>query len=384
LPVPWPAVPRLPARQWRAAVALLAACASIGVAGCRERAEPTVLVLNGRIEAPTVDLAAKIAGRVVEVRVREGDRVKAGDLLVRLDIGEAAVAVERDRRGVESARARYEDLSVGSRQAEVAAARAEVADRDAALELARRELQRQQQLISKKVGTPRDLDRARSDVERAEAAVQASRERLQIVREGSRRWQTEQARVEVDRARSVLDVSETIAREAEVRAPADGVVLHRLAEPGQLLALGQPSLTMAFADRLYVRTFVPEPRLGQVRPGLAVQVRVDAFPDRTFAARVAEISPDAEFTPKAVETRAERVNLVYAAKVDLDTGWNAPLVPGQPAEVLVALGPAAATAPAPGASIAPGASTPPGAATTPAPAASSTPPASTPPAAPRQ
>jgi HlyD family secretion protein len=66
-------------------------------------------------------------------------------------------------------------------------------------------------------------------------------------------------------------------------------------------------------------------------------VRVDAYPDRDFAARVTEISPDAEFTPKAVETRAERVNLVYAAKVDLEAGWNAPLVPGQPAEVVVAL-----------------------------------------------
>ena len=116
-------------------------------------------------------------------------------------------------------------------------------------------------------------------------------------------------------------------------------MLHRLAEPGQLLGGGQPALTMAFADRLYVRTFVPEPRLGQVRQGQQVLVSVDAFPGRTFPARISEISPDAEFTPKAVETRAERVNLVYGAKVDLDAGWNAPLVPGQPAEVVVALVP---------------------------------------------
>jgi HlyD family secretion protein len=80
---------------------------------------------------------------------------------------------------------------------------------------------------------------------------------------------------------------------------------------------------------------VPGPLLGRVRQGDKVQVRVDAFPDRTFPATVTEISPHAEFTPKAVETRAERVNLVYAAKVDLDAGWDAPLVPGQPAEVLV-------------------------------------------------
>jgi len=133
-----------------------------------------------------------------------------------------------------------------------------------------------------------------------------------------------------------------VAREFEIRAPADGVILHRMSEPGLLLAAGQPALTMAFADRLYVRTFVPETKLGRVRSGAAARVTVDAFPGKSFPARVTEISPDAEFTPKAVETREERVNLVYAAKVDLDAGWNAPLVPGQPAEVTVEGAPPAA------------------------------------------
>jgi HlyD family secretion protein len=325
---------------------LALAVLAIALASCRDRPPETTLVLNGRIEAQVVDLAAKATGRVVSVNAREGDRVKKGDVLVQLDLGETAVLVERDRRGVESAEARLSDLASGSRQPEVAAAQAEVADREAVVELATRELQRQQLLLSKKVGTPRDLDRATTDLDRARAALKASRERLELVRQGSRRWQTEQARVDVDRAKTVLSASEIVAREAEIRAPEDGIVLHRLAEPGQLLGPGQPALTLAFAARLYVRTFVPEPRLGQVRQGQAVTVRVDAFPDRTFPAHITEISPDAEFTPKPVETREERVNLVYAAKADLDAGWNAPLVPGQPAEVVVELGGAAPVAPA--------------------------------------
>lgn len=189
--------------------------------------------------------------------------------------------------------------------------------------------------MAKKVGIPRDLDRAKTEVERTRAAQKASEERLALAREGFRRWQTEQARSDVKRASTVLKQSETVAREAEIRAPADGVILHRMAEPGLLLGAGQPGLTMAFAGRLYVRTFVPEPKLGRVRAGTAARVSVDAFPGKSFPARVTEMSPDAEFTPKAVETREERVNLVYAAKVDLDAGWNAPLVPGQPAEVVV-------------------------------------------------
>ena len=309
--------------------------AAVAAPACGRKEDPAVVRLNGRLEAPLVDLAPKVAGRVVEILVREGDRVKAGDLLVKLDLGETAIAVERDRQGVQSAAARLEDLRLGSRDAELRGAEQEIADRRAAVELAKPELERQQALLSKKVGTPRDVDVARATLERAQANLRMSEERLKLLREGFRKYQTEQARVDVDRARSVLRQSETVAKESEIRAPADGVVLHRMAEPGLLLGPGVPALTLAFANRLYVRTFVPETQLGRVKPGQPAEVTVDAFPGRRFPGRVTEMSPDAEFTPKPVETRRERVNLVYAAKVDLDGGWSEPLVPGQPAEVTV-------------------------------------------------
>jgi HlyD family secretion protein len=313
--------------------AVLAAAAL--AAACRNGGDPNVVVLSGRLEAPVVDLAPKVAGRVVEVKVREGDRVKAGDLIARLDLGETALAPERDARGLQSAEARFNDLRVGSRSAEVAQAEADLADKKAAVELARRELERQEALLSKKVGTQRDTDTARTTMERAVASAKMASDRLQLLREGFRKGQTEQARVDVERARAVLKQSESVAREADIRAPADGVILHRMAEPGLLLGAGQPAVTMAFADRLYVRTFIPETQLGRVRPGSLAEVTVDALPGKVFPAKVTEISPDAEFTPKPVDTPRERVNLVYAAKVDLDAGWNAPLVPGQPADVRV-------------------------------------------------
>ena len=304
-------------------------------AACRNGGDPNVVVLSGRLEAPVVDLAPKVAGRVVEVKVREGDRVKAGDLIARLDLGETALAPERDARGLQSAEARFNDLRVGSRSAEIAGAEADVVDKKAAVELARRELERQETLLSKKVGTQRDTDTARTSMERAVANAKMAADRLQLLHEGFRKGQTEQARVDVERARAVLKQSESVAREADIRAPADGVILHRMAEPGLLLGAGQPAVTMAFADRLYVRTFIPETQLGRVRPGSLAEVTVDALPGKVFPAKVTEISPDAEFTPKPVDTPRERVNLVYAAKVDLDAGWNAPLVPGQPADVRV-------------------------------------------------
>jgi len=314
---------------------LLPLAVAASLAACRAKDDGKIVHLSGRIEAPLVDLAPKVSGRVVEVLVREGDRVKAGDVLARLDLGETALAVDRDREGLRSAQARYEDLASGSRRPEIAAAEAEVRDRRAAVALARRELERQDLLLEKKVGTARDHDRMKTELERAEAALKSSEEMHRLAVEGSRRDQTEGARYDADRAKVQLRQSETVAREAEIRAPADGVILHRMAEPGLLLAAGQPALTMAFADRLYVRTFVPETKLGRVRTGQSASVSVDAFPGRSFPARVAEISPDAEFTPKPVETKNERVNLVYSTKVDLTGGWKDPLVPGQPADVAV-------------------------------------------------
>jgi HlyD family secretion protein len=312
-------------------------CLSLSVALCCRQQETGTVHLNGRIEAPLVDLAPKVAGRVVDVRVHEGDRVKAGDVLVRLDLGDMAIAVDRDREGLRSAQAHYQDMAEGSRRPEIAAAQADVAEKRAQLEFAQRELERQQTLLAKEIGSQQDFDRAKADIDRASASLRGSEERLKLAAEGFRKYQTQQAQHDVDRAQSVLKQSETVASEAEIRAPADGVILHRMAEPGLLLTAGQPALTMAFANRLYVRTFVPETKLGRVRPGQSATVRVDTFPGKTFPARVAEISPEAEFTPKAVETRGERVNLVYSAKVDLIDGWKEPLVPGQPAEILVSV-----------------------------------------------
>jgi HlyD family secretion protein len=305
------------------------------LSGCRQAADPTQIRLNGRIEAAMVDLSPKVTGRVREVLVKEGDRVKAGDILVRLDLGETGLTVARDKSTVAAAQARVRDLEAGTRRSELATAEAEINDRKAALELAKKELQRQQFLLERKVGTGRDVERATTEVQRLEAAVSAASSRLATLREGARRWQVQQAHEDVARAETVLEQSQTTVNEGELRAPADTIVVHRFVEPGQLVTPGQPALTLAFLDRLYVRTFVPEMLRGRVRPGIEAEVVVDAYKDKRFKAKVAEIARDAEFTPKQVETRTERVNLVYAAKVDLVGGWSEPLDLGQPAEVLI-------------------------------------------------
>ena len=175
------------------------------------------------------------------------------------------------------------------------------------MQLAGKERDRQAFLLERKVGTARDLDRARAELARARATLTVSEQKLSLARGGARKGQTDAAQADAERAEAVLRQSIVVAKEGEIRAPTDGVVIHRLAEPGQLIAGGQPAVTLAFTDRLFVRTFIPETKLGRVKTGAVARVTVDAFPNREFAAHITEISPDAEFTPKAVETQSERV-----------------------------------------------------------------------------
>ena len=314
---------------------LILLAAALALFACRADDDANTIRLNGRIEAVTVDLAPKVAGRVSQVLVREGDRVKAGQILARLDLGETEIAVERETAAVRAARSRAEDLDSGSRQGEIDAAAAEVAERRAAAELALKEVSRQEFLVGRNVGPARELDRARAESKRAQAVLRASEERLALLKSGPRENASRAAAAETERAEAALEQSVSLASESEIRAPADGVIIHRLAEPGQLVAPGQPAITLAFSSRLYVRTFIPETKLGLVRTGMPARVVVDAHGGREFGAKITEISPRPEFTPKPVETAEERVNLVYAAKADLNGGWSQPLVPGQPAEVVV-------------------------------------------------
>ena len=186
------------------------------------------------------------------------------------------------RRRVGAARACRTSRSAAA-QAEVAGAEAEVADRSAAVELATREVQRQELLLSKQVGAERDYDRAKTELDRAQAARAHQRgaagaDARRLPRAGRPRRRD---RKSTARRRSCGSRKSSRARARSAR-PADGIVMHRMVEPGQLLAAGQTGLTLALTDRLYVRTFIPETKLGLVKHGQAAQVTVDAFPGQTF------------------------------------------------------------------------------------------------------
>ena len=290
-------------------------------------------LLNGRVEAYLTDLGPRAAGRLVELDVQEGQRVKAGDLLARVSADELEAAVHRDQAGLEGAEARRLQLDRGSRAEDIAQGEARVHDAAAALRLAEESLRRARQLVADKVMSQADLDNAVTARDRAAASLNLQTKALAELKAGARIEERQAGQAAARQARAVLQQSRIQAGYLEVRAPFDAVVIHRLREPGSVLTAGQPILTLARLDALWVRLYLPQPLQAHARLGLPVTVTVPGQEDKPFQAALDQIASEAEFTPKMVESREERVNLVYAARVHLPGGWDRGLVPGVAVDV---------------------------------------------------
>lgn len=289
------------------------------------------VAVTGTIEATQVDVSVKITGRILERLVKEGDRVTRGQVLVRLDDSELAADVRRQDAALRSAQATLRDLEKGARPQEVEDARAAVSSAEATRTMTEREYQRSDQLYAKNLIAAQDVDRARQAYEVAKAQERSARERLALLLAGSRPDQIDAARWQVTQAESGLSQAQSRLREARVVSPIDGVVLRKNLEAGETANPGVPILTLVNPKDVWLRAYVPETEVGRLKIGDTAALRVDAFPKRVFTGRLVEIGSEAEFTPRNVQTKKERVTLVFRIKIQIDNP-DGLLKPGLPAD----------------------------------------------------
>jgi HlyD family secretion protein len=292
---------------------------------------PKPVAVTGTIEATQVDVSVKITGRILERLVKEGDRVTRGQVLVRLEDSELAADVRRQDAALRSAQATLRDLQKGARSQEIEDARAVVSSAEATRSMTEREYQRNDQLYTKNLIAAQDVDRARQAYEVAKAQERSARERLALLLAGSRPDQIDAARWQVTQAESALAQAQSRLREAVVVSPIDGVVLRTNLEAGETANPGVPILTLVDPKDVWLRAYVPETEVGRLKVGDTATLRVDAFPNRVFTGRLIEIGSEAEFTPRNVQTKKERVNLVFRIKIQIDNP-DGLLKPGLPAD----------------------------------------------------
>ena len=303
----------------------------------QEGVDPGRITSSGTIEATEAQLSFQAPGRIVDIFVREGEAVEEGALLAQLDTVELAAARRLAAAQVEAASAALRALESGSRPAEIAQAEAGTRAAQERHAEAIRERERAERLYAGGALSAQAVESARTAERVARAAMEQAQERLSLVREGPRREEVDAARANVAQADAALGRAEAVLANARIHAPFPGVVSVRNREPGEAVAPGTPVLALRSPDERWVRIYVREDRVGQVRLGQPAEIRTDSWPDRTFDGVVEFISGEAEFTPRAVQTTEERTKLVYAVKVRVQSDPDGALKPGLPADVTIAV-----------------------------------------------
>lgn len=276
------------------AAALLAACS----------ASSDTLTVAGTVEIREVRLSPLASGRLQRLLKDEGDSVRTGDTVAVLDQPGLAALI-RQRRALAQA--------ATTRTAEIRAAEAD--SQRTANDLARARV-----LATQGIASPQELERLQS-------AAAAAAARLQAVRASVRESQA---------AHAAVEVTESIRDQLVLLSPADGIVLTRFAERGEVIAAGVPVVSIGLVRAPWIRAYVGERVIARLKTGQDVRIRVDGYPDSAFAGRISEIAPRAEFTPRAALTERERADLVFGIKVTTnDAGGR--LKAGMPVQVEIPL-----------------------------------------------
>ncbi len=342
--------------------------------------------VSGNIEVTDAELSFKIPGRVEARLVDEGEEVKAGQTVARLDSKELSQQVSLNKAEVDAAQAALAELEAGSRPEEIAEARAaanqaqarlqeleagsrpqEVASAEAALRSVeadatrlRDDYHRYEGLYRKQLVSTQQYDAARTAYEMAQQRQREAKEQLDLVKEGPRkeeiaqaraayaqaahrytlvkkgprREDIEQAKARLQQAREAWALAETRLGYAVIASPMSGVVLSKSIEPGEYVSAGTPIVTVADLKNVWLRAYINETDLGRVKLGQRARVTTDTYPGRAYEGRVSFISSQAEFTPKSVQTEKVRVKLVYRVKVDIQNP-KMELKPGMPADATI-------------------------------------------------
>ena len=324
------------------------AALGFAVCGCRSKPPADRVRVSGQVEATDVQLAPQVGGRLLELRVAEGDRVRAGDLIARLDVADTELALARARADRDQAEAQLRLLLAGARaedvrQAEAQLAAAESAARAAEAELAaaQADADRFEALLAASSGSRKQRDDAvtRRDVARqrlqgAQDQARAARENLARLRAGARPEEIQAARARVAAADAQIATHQKAIADATVIAPVAGIVTEKLADVGELVQPRAPIVVITDLDRAWANVYVDEPIVPRLRLGQPATVFTDA--GGRIAGTLSYISEKAEFTPRNVQTADERAKLVYRVKVSVDNRSGV-LKAGMPVEAEIPL-----------------------------------------------
>lgn len=315
---------------------------------------------NGRIEGDHVTVASKFPGRIQELFAREGATVTAGQTVIRLDDVQTRAKVDQAKHAAEALESQVQaahtqlavlnlevPLTIDAAEAQTARAKALwdkalVVEKEAKSDAERFRLlaDKDQASIQQRDQAQMRWDVAHNEVAAALSGLTQSKKQLAQAELGWNRIRAKEEEVaslerQRDHGYAVLDEVESVLQDLTITAPTSGTITTRMVDVGEVVAAGAPLLELVDLDRLYLKVYVPEVQIGKLRLDLPARIYTDAFPEQPFDATVRYISSKAEFTPKEVQTRDERVKLIYAVKLYLTENPDHRLAPGLPADAII-------------------------------------------------
>jgi len=277
--------------------------------------EPKALILYGNVDIRQVDLAFNVEGRIDAMLAEEGDPIHKGQVLARLDGIRYQAMVDAARATAEAQKAVVGRLEAGSRPQEIEKARADVRAAEANWNITQSTLERQRKLAVDRFASQQALDEAHAAERQARGQLEALRQVLALAIAGPREQDIAEAKAKLSAARADLALAESHLDDTILYAPAEGIALNRIEEPGAVIQANSPVYVLALSDPVWVRAYVSEPDLGRVSPGMKAEITTDTAPGHPYEGWVGFISPTAEFTPKTVQTTDIRTSLVYRLRV---------------------------------------------------------------------
>lgn len=301
---------------------------------CRSNNEKNYIEVSGNIEAVSTLISSKVSGEVLDILKQEGDKVSIGDTLLIIDPSTYIIKLREAEAMLVSAEAQYNLVKQGARREDIKQAEQLLIQREMDLRSAENDKVRFENLFNAKAISKKQLEDAIWRYELALAQYNSAKENLTKIKNISRPEELKQAEANVEKIKANVDLIRKSINDCYVISPLNGIITKKFIEKGEVVTNFSSLCKISDLSKVELTVYINEKDLAKVKTGQSVDVKIDAFPNKIFKGKVTYISPEAEFTPKNIQTKEERTKLVFAVKITIDNP-NYELKPGIPADAFI-------------------------------------------------